>query len=88
MSLGHPAPELRRSPRLMSAGAGFEPVCTSFFLSLSTVSSISVTVPIKFYQKQQQSNNVFDLFIASLRPQRDCLAAALEDGQTASIGGV
>ena len=47
------------------ACAEFEPVCTRFFLSLS---SISVTAPIKFYlsikfyRKQQQSNNVFDLF--------------------------
>jgi hypothetical protein len=46
---------------------------------------ISVTVPIKFYQKQQQTNNVLDLFIASLNRQRDCRAAALEHGQTASI---
>jgi len=33
---------------------------------------ISVTVPIKFYQKQQQTNNVFDLFITSVSAQRDC----------------
>ena len=35
------------------------PFAPGFFLSLS---SISVTAPIKFYRTQQQSNNVFDLF--------------------------